>query len=92
MSTGQISVSFESVLYKDQYLVMNKHQNHVYLASPHNFNEKFEIVTFKYSAHVALKDDRGCFIGFDQTGKLVPPCTLTSKHPHTRLFLKMSKS
>ena len=71
---------------------MDKHQNHVHLAYPHSYDEKFEIVTFKHSVHIALKNDKGCFIGFDQTGKLLPACTLTSEHPHTRLFLKLSKS
>ena len=85
VTTGRMTVSLESVTYIDKYIVMDK--RHVYLGTPHCRNEQFEIVVFQYSTHIALKNARGCFIGFNENGTLLPPCTLTSQDPQTRLFI-----
>lgn len=91
-STGRMTVSFESVTFKDQYLVMDKEKDHIYLGFPRNHDEQFEIVIFPYSMYIALKDSRGCFMGFDRSGRQVSSCALSPSHPQTKLFLKMVKT
>lgn len=67
---------------------MEKAKGRLRLATPQNKNEEFEVVYLKSHIYIALKDSRGCFVGFDRDGEQVDPCSLSSSDPRTRLYLK----
>ncbi len=74
-------------MYVDKYLVMDARR--VHLGTPHCRNEQFELVVFPSSTYIAMKNARGCFIGFNDNGTMIPPCRLTAQDPQTRLLLTM---
>lgn len=56
---------------------MDKRRNKVRLACPQDNNQVFEIEETNDPSYVALKDSRGCYMGFNSSGRLEEPCGLT---------------
>ena len=59
---------------------MDEQKDKLLLRRPENYDghEVFEVVITRSPIHIALRDRRGCYIGFDEDGELVKPCSLSS--------------
>lgn len=83
---------FESVKFRGRYLVSDERRNKLRLAVPQRDlgNHLFEIILHPRSPiYIALKDYRGCYVGFKINGGLVSePCELTLSDPETHILLE----
>ena len=81
---------FESVKFKDRFLIFDEQKNKIRLGEPHNGNEKFimEKINSVYSA-LRAANNITCFVAFDEYGELVDPCTVTITDPEVQLFFRV---
>lgn len=69
--------------------MMQKKKNRLRLAYPRDGNEDFELVLTENPIYIALRDSRGCYIGFNSQGEPVEPCTLDLQSDQVRLHLRL---
>ncbi len=86
--TDTTTVAFESVKFRGRYLVMDSRKGKLRLGIPKDGNQHFGVVLTPSPIYIALRDNRGCYVGFNSTGDRLP-CGLQLRDPQDLLFLRL---